>query len=102
MSGMKSSSSHLKAESPCSHWRRITTDHEASKMWWMSTISSMPIAMAVQYVTPTRYEVATLAAPETKIPTAVSASPAMPTMSAVPAAGAEFSAGSAVAEAVVA
>jgi hypothetical protein len=57
---------------------RSTTDHEASKMWWMRIIISIPIAMAVQKPKPTSQEVATTWAPETRIPSAVTAMPATP------------------------
>jgi hypothetical protein len=48
--------SHLKAARPCSNWRRMTVDQEASTMWWIITRKSMPMAMPVQKVRPTSQE----------------------------------------------
>src|SRR5688572_25949838 len=59
----------------------------------MRHIISIPIAIAVQNVTPTSQDIATGEAPETKSPTAVSAVPIRPMTSALPAPGGAGSAG---------
>ncbi len=83
-SGRKRSASHLNAASPCSNCRRSTVDHIASKMWWIRTSSSMPIAIAVQNDNPTSQPVATTWAGEKRSPSAVTAVPAIPIPSARP------------------
>src|SRR4051812_15846920 len=74
---------YLKALVACSHWRRSTTDQEASVMWWIITNINMPIATAVQKLTPTSQAIAAAGAlPGKKAPTSTTKEPATPTISA--------------------
>ena len=87
MSGRKRSPSHGKAARPCSNWRRSAIGQEASKTYQMRIIISIPSAIAHQKPMPTSQEVATTWAPETRIPSAVTAVPASPIPRALVAAG---------------